>query len=98
MLKKKLRDIEPYDRELLCANLRKLRAHLGVSMRDIWRYTEIREATLSNLENGKMARVYLDFVYGYLWVFNQLVREGCEITFEDLLKEINLRKIIKRSM
>jgi len=98
MLKFKVVPVKPLDNGLVCQNLKRIRQHLELSQLDMCKYAGVSEGAQHQYEQGRSKNIFLDTVYKSLWLFNQLVREGCEITIEDLCGEINVNKIRKRSV
>ena len=98
MLNFKVEPPKPYDNEVVCRNIKKIRQHLGLSQLDMYKYADVSESAQHHYEQGRSNDMFLSTAYKCLWLFNQLVREGCEIAIEDLLGEINVNKIRKRSI
>ena len=96
MPKIKLKELKKYDHNLLITNIRRLRAHLGISRQQIWKYTGVTENTLHLIEAAKTKDIHLNVVHACLWIFNQLIQEECKLTIEDLMGIIDLKKILKR--
>jgi hypothetical protein len=97
MVKYDFKKVQPFSQKAFCHNVRRLRAHLAIPRSVLVEFGEIPLMTQYRVEKQKTADTMVSTVTAYLWVFNQAVREGCEITMEDLLNpSLNINKILPK--
>lgn len=85
MIKTKVNAYVPINMKRLAYNVRRIRAHLEISMRDIHRYTGMGEPALIRLESGKTEQCWLSTVDKVLHVFNQVLVPSQEMNLLDLI-------------
>lgn len=85
MITVKINAYAPINMRRLAYNVRHIRAHLRISMRDFNRYTGMGEPALIRLESGKSAQCWLSTVDKVLHLFNQVLIPEQEMDLLDLI-------------